>query len=180
LEEQGRNDLLHEGFSAEQIHCERFLDMRYLGQSYELTITLEEIVDEAVARFHIAHEQRFGYSDASRDVQIVSVRLRGNGRTERPSLTRQLEQEWSNAVATGQRTVYFARASGLEEYTVPLYRREQLLSGTVFAGPALVIQYDTTTVVPPDWSGHVDAVSNLVLESANFVTKSVKGGQIMG
>jgi N-methylhydantoinase A len=165
LEEQGRTDLQREGFRVEQIHCERFLDMRYPGQSYELTIALEESVDEAVRRFHVAHERRFGYSDSDRDVQIVSVRLRGYGRTERPSLTRQPEQGRANAIAAGQRPVYFAAIDGVKAYTVPLYRREQLLCGMVFAGPALVIQYDTTTVVPPDWSGRVDAVGNLVLES---------------
>jgi N-methylhydantoinase A len=164
LEEQGRADLLHEGSSAEQIYCERFLDMRYLGQSYELTIPLEELVEEAVTRFHVAHEQRFGYSDTSREVQIVSVRLKAYGRTERPSLTHQPEQGRSNAIAAGQHRVYFAGTSGLAEHTVPLYQREQLLCGMVLAGPALVIQYDTTTVIPPNWSGRVDAVGNLVLD----------------
>jgi N-methylhydantoinase A len=167
LEERGRTDLLRESFSAEQIYCERFLDMRYLGQSYELTITLEDRVDEAVTRFHMAHEQRFGYSDASRDVQVVSVRLRAYGRTERPSLTHQPEQGRANAIAAGQHRIYFAETSGLAEYTVPLYQREQLLCGMVFAGPALVIQYDTTTIVPPGWSGRVDAVGNLILEKNN-------------
>jgi N-methylhydantoinase A len=164
LEEQGRADLQLEGFSVEQIYCERFLDMRYLGQSYELTIALEEHVDEATTRFHIAHEQRFGYSDTRRAVQIVSVRLRAYGRTERPSLTHQPEQERSNAVVASQSQIYFAGTDGVKEYTVPLYQREQLLNGIVFAGPALVIQYDTTTVVPPGWSGRVDAVGNLILE----------------
>ena len=111
LEEQGRNDLQREGFNTEQIYCERFLDMRYLGQSYELTVALEESTDEAVTRFHVAHEQRFGYSDASRDVQIVSVRLRSYGRTERPSLTHQ-EPGRSNAIAAGQRS--FARTATKE------------------------------------------------------------------
>ncbi len=163
LEEQGRTDLLRAGFSAEQIYCERLLDMRYLGQSYELTVALEERVDEAVRNFHVAHEQRFGYSDINRDVQVVSVRLRAYGRTERPALIHQPEQGRSNAIAAGQQRMYFAVTSGLEEHTVPLYQREQLLGGMVFAGPALVIQYDTTTVVPPSWSGRVDAVGNLVL-----------------
>src|SRR5262249_31659846 len=105
LEERGRTDLLREGFSGEQVYCERFLLISYLGQSYELTIALEESIDEAVRRFHVAHEHRFGYSDTSRDVQIVSVRLRGYGRTQRPSLTRQSEQVRTNAVAASQRPV---------------------------------------------------------------------------
>jgi N-methylhydantoinase A len=167
LEEQGKADLLHEGFSVAQIYFEHFLDMRYLGQSYELTIALNESVDDAALRFHAAHEQRFGYSDASKEVQIVSVRLRGYGCIEHPSLIRQPEQERSSASAIGQRQVYFAEALGVKAYPIPLYQREQLTHGMAFAGPALVIQYDTTTVVPPAWSGYVDAVGNLILEKTD-------------
>ena len=68
LEVQGRTALLGEGIDAEQITLERFLDMRYSGQSYELTVPLEEQVAETVERFHTAHQQRFGYSDFTKAV----------------------------------------------------------------------------------------------------------------
>jgi 5-oxoprolinase (ATP-hydrolysing) len=68
--------------------------------------------------------------------------------------------------------VYFAGTSGVKKYDTPLYLREHLRGGNVFTGPALVIQYDSTTVVPPDWEGCVDAVGNLV--------HGTKGDEMMG
>ncbi len=164
LEVQGREDLQHEGIEDSQIILERFVDLRYSGQSYELAIPLEELVEEAAKRFHTHHEQRFGYSDPGKRVQVVNVRIRARGQVTRPSLTRQQKREGPEARPQDWHDVYFENASGVEKQTVPIYQREQLGSGMVFAGPALITQYDTTSVVPPDWSGRVNEVGNLILE----------------
>ncbi len=165
LEIQGRTALLGEGIDAEQITLERFLDMCYYGQSYELTVPLEEQVAEAVERFHAAHQQRFGYSDSTKAVQVVNVRLKGRGRAARPELARQEQLSTEEARPVGIHQVGFGSDGGRIAYhQTPVYQRAQLLAGMRLAGPALVLQYDTTTVIPPGWWGWIDEVGNLVLE----------------
>jgi N-methylhydantoinase A len=164
LEAEGRDALLGEGIDAEQITLERFLDIRYVGQSYELTVPFSQQVAEAVERFHTAHQQRFGYSDSTKAVQIVNVRLRGYGRAARPELVRQKYHYTEDAHPVGTHQVGFASDEGIVYHQTPIYQRAQLLAGMRLAGPALVLQYDTTTVIPSRWWGWVDEAGNLVLE----------------
>jgi len=165
LEVQGRAALLGEGIDAEQITLERFLDMRYHGQSYELTVPLEDQVAHAVERFHTAHQQRFGYSDSTKAVQVVNVRLKGRGRAAKPELARQEQLSTEEARAVSIHQVGFGSDGGRIAYhQTSVYQRAQLLAGTRLSGPALVLQYDTTTVIPPGWWGWIDEVGNLVLE----------------
>ena len=164
LESEGRTALLNEGLDAEQITLERLLDMRYAGQSYELTVPFTEQVAVAVERFHTAHQQRFGYSDTTKAVQVVNVRLRALGRTARPEFVRQKYVSTEDAHQVNTRQVGFASAEGIVYHQTAIYQRTQLLAGMQLYGPALVLQYDTTTVIPSSWWGRVDEVGNLILE----------------
>jgi len=164
LEEQGRSDLAKEGFSPAQVILERFLDLRYVGQSYELVVPFAQEMAEAIARFHAAHERRFGYNDPRERVHVVNVRLKARGVTPRPVLARQEEAQKATATPTIVRPVIFATHSGATPYTTAVYAREELPSGVTFTGPAIVTQYDTTTVLPPDWHAYIDAVGNLIAE----------------
>ncbi|HLZ58351.1 MAG TPA: hydantoinase/oxoprolinase family protein, partial [Ktedonosporobacter sp.] len=89
LEEIGRRDLAREGIPAEQIVIEPSLDLRYVGQSYELNIPFEGDMVDASAAFHRAHERRFGYSDPNERIQVVNVRLKARGLNTYPALERQ-------------------------------------------------------------------------------------------
>jgi N-methylhydantoinase A len=164
LEVEGRTALQNEGIDAEQITLERLLDMRYAGQSYELTVPLSEQVAEAVERFHTTHQQRFGYSDSTKAVQVVNVRLRARGRAARPELVRQKHLYTEDARPVGTRQVGFASDEGVVYHQTSIYQRAELLAGMRLSGPALVLQYDTTTVIPSRWWGWIDEVGNLVLE----------------
>jgi N-methylhydantoinase A len=165
LEEQGRHDLVQEGIAAEQIVIERFLDLRYKGQSYELTIPFVDDITQAVNDFHSTHERRFGYSDPRERVQVVNVRLKARGLTASPVLER-LETTDAAVEPVMTREVVFGNAHGVVKHMVPIYERTSLRSGATLAGPAIVTQYDTTTVLPPEWHGRVDAVGNLIIELA--------------
>lgn len=147
-----------EGFSPQQVCAERWLDMRYTGQAYELSV---RAADDFVAAFHNAHERRYGYADPSRPTEVVNVRARLIGRTPKPALARE-RRGGSNrkAAATGlRRTVFKGRA-----VKTPVYDRAKLGVGERFAGPAIVSEYSATTVVPPRWCARVDAYGNLILE----------------
>lgn len=166
LEEQGQAALLNEGIDVEQIILERFLDIRYTGQSYELSVPLEKNFVEAVECFHAAHQQRFGYSDTTKSVQIVNVRLKGRGRAIRPEFARQECLSTQEACPVSSHQVGFANNEAIAYHQTSIYQRAQLLAGMKLSGPALVLQYDTTTVIPPGWRGRIDEVGNLVLENS--------------
>lgn len=164
LEVQGRADLAREGIDAAQIQIERFLDMRYKGQSYELVIPFEGQITHAITTFHATHERRFGYNDPNEAIQIVNVRLKARGLNTHPVLEQQAVVQGATAHPLMTHPVVFANANIPQTYTVPLYARATLTPGVTLHGPAIITQYDTTTVLPPDWRVSVDAVSNLILE----------------
>ena len=164
LEEQGRSDLARENIPPEKIIIERYLDLRYVGQSYELTIPFEEDMGQVTNDFHAAHERRFGYSDPNERVQAVNVRLKARGLITHPEL--EVQEVVRDAVAEPimTRDVTFADVDSPVNYNVPVYERQSLRPGMAIEGPAIITQYDTTTIVPPMWSVQIDVVGNLVIE----------------
>jgi N-methylhydantoinase A len=133
--------------------------MRYVGQAYELTVAAS---GDFVGAFHGEHEQRYGYSDPGRAVEVVNVRVRVIGVTARIEWPRQRlgTSECKSAIAT-RRKIYF----GSEAHETPIYARERLHAGNRLAGPAVISEYSATTVVPPKWQARVDEFENLVLSS---------------
>ncbi|HET9110235.1 MAG TPA: hydantoinase/oxoprolinase family protein [Ktedonobacterales bacterium] len=169
LAEQGRHDLSGEDCAEERIIIERALDLRYMGQSYELTVPFDEEADMASA-FHRAHAQRFGYSDEREPVQVVNVRVKARGRVDAPQLPRHDDDETTvRAELSGWRRVAFSGADGgLAWQDTPVYLRERLTPGAALTGPAIVVQYDTTSVLPPGWSATVDATGAILAQPDEF------------
>lgn len=157
LERRGRADLRREGFPAAALRIERLLEMRYIGQAYELTVPAG---GDFVTAFHRAHHRRYGYAEPGRPVEIVTVRLRVAGRTAKPELPRSRPVGRSpGAARTGeQRTYYRGRV-----IPAAIYDRSKLRPGHRFAGPAIVTEYSATTFVPPPWQARVDEWENLLL-----------------
>ncbi len=159
IERAGARELAQEGFRARaQMRVERFLDCRYAGQGYELTISA---AGDYVAAFHRLHQQRYGHSDASRGVEVVNVRTRLAGLTPKPDLDRVARGGASPTAAVAQRRRIFAGGRWAE---AAFYDRTLLLAGNRMRGPAVVGEYGATTFVAPGWKGRVDAFGNLVLE----------------
>jgi N-methylhydantoinase A len=141
------------------------IDMRYKGQSYELTTPLalpvtRSALSAAVEAFHAAHEQRYGYAMPQEMVEVVTVRLRASSPGAKPSP--QMEPLGQSADATSAiahtRPVWFHTDGPTVS---PCYRRTDLQPGHSFAGPAIVLQYDTTILLSPHWSASVDTLRNL-------------------
>lgn len=164
LEKQGRTDLTREGVSDKNIVIERYLDLRYVGQSYELTIPFEGDSVQAANLFHATHERRFGYNDPNERVQVVNVRLKARGIVNPPVLERQSMRSGVVVEPKMTRKIIFASTDGPATHDVPVYERIALQPGATFSGPAIISQYDTTTIVPPEWSVRVDAIGNLLIE----------------
>jgi N-methylhydantoinase A len=158
MERLAVKDMRREGFDHRQIRIERLVDMRYIGQAYELTVSAN---GDFVAGFHRAHERRYGYSDAKRPVEIVNVRARAIGSTPKPALPKvPAGGAAASASLTGEREVHFGRRS----IKTSVYDRSRLRAGNRLRGPAIVSEYSATTVVLPSWRARVDAYGNLVME----------------
>ncbi|HEU5410291.1 MAG TPA: hydantoinase/oxoprolinase family protein [Candidatus Acidoferrales bacterium] len=160
IDARALDDLRDEGFSGSQIKIEHLLDMRYIGQAYELTVPAS---GKFSAAFHQAHAKRYGYSDATRPVEIVNVRARAIGITPKPTLPK-IERRTANARAAlvGNRKVYF----GGRLLATRIYDRARLRAGNRLQGPAIITEYSATTVLLPGWRARVDAYGNLMLEPA--------------
>ncbi len=158
MEQRAREEYSAEGFSADRLVLERSLDMRYAGQGFELPVPMS---DNFESSFHVLHEKRYGYADPNRRTEVVNVRLRAVGRTEKPRVPEhELQDEDASAAIIGDWSMTFDGT----EVDARLVDREKLRAGNTFCGPALVVEYSTTTVVPPDYQCRVDVGENLVLE----------------
>src|ERR1700761_2258255 len=144
---------------------EREFDMRYAGQGYELRVSLSGLgqtpldrntLTGARARFDAVHERIHGHAAKEKGVEIVSYRLRVRVKVPKFSplaLDARPAMPPAPAAIKGQRRVFFA-ADAPTGTTV--YDRDRLDVGASFAGPAIVEQFDATTVVPHGWHASVD------------------------
>ncbi len=170
LMEQAREELSEEGFPDDAIVLTPFLDLRYAGQGYELTVPCPlpplgpDDLERAQQRFHAIHEQAHGHKAESEPVELVSVRLVSEARVPQVRLS-PFEATGASAAdaRTGQRRIFFGRDPGFQD--CPIYDRARLEPGHEFDGPAVVEQMDTTTVIHPEQRARVDAFRNLIIMS---------------
>jgi len=167
MEQLARAELVDEGLPADAMTPRRFLDVRYVGQSFELTVDCPSLTGRGdltrsiAAEFYAAHLQRFGYADRALPVEVVNLRLKLELAVDKPLLEPAADcgGDASHA-AVGNVEVVFAQGA----VDTALYDRDRLQTGNRIAGPALLLQLDTTIVVPPGWAGVVDPYGNLLLE----------------
>jgi N-methylhydantoinase A/acetone carboxylase, beta subunit len=160
LEARARRDLLAEGISENTIFLAPYLDMRYQGQSYELMLPF---ADDYLDNFHCYHEKRYGYANPERKVEIVNIRLRARGIVDNISLP---ESDYAGtciekAALLGESWMIFE----LQSYQVNIYDRERLGYGNCIAGPAILVEYSSTTVLPPGSKAVVDVFGNLIIDA---------------
>ncbi len=158
LERQARAELRADQLPAESAAVERSLDVRYAGQSYELSIPYTAQFPE---RFHPAHEKAYGYADAARAMEVVNLRLRLVVRTPKPAIrfTRARKRVDAARAIVKRKPVWFP--GGMVE--TPFYDRQRLACGASFRGPVVVVEYSATTVVPPGCVCRVDEYANLIV-----------------
>ena len=146
LEGQARAWLEDQGLSERQARFFRTADMRYEGQSYELTVDMDPGALSA-NEFHRRYRDVYGYSDEETPLEILQLRLlaRVPSRALQRADTNAGRHDAADAVETRH-----VRYRG-ETLTVPVYRREELPVDVRLSGPAVLVQYDTTTFVTPDF-----------------------------
>ena len=160
-----------EGIADDARRIARTVDMRYAGQNYELPVALHEgrvtagSLNELADGFAAAHQRMYGFVAADEPVQLVTYRIAAAGVVRKAALTPQAEAGANAAGAlAGRREAWFPEAGGF--VSCPVYDRDRLLAGNRIIGPAIVEQMDSTTVVLPGMTGHVEPYLNLILEVA--------------
>ena len=180
---------------------ERVVEMRYWGQSFELSVpapdrpTIDDAwMSELIESFHEAHETAYGFRANDEPVELVNLRLTTVGKIARPRM-RKLDATGADASVAlkGERPVYFAEEAansdgahsaggarvaeikGFVQTTV--YDRAKLPAGAIFSGPAIVEEPDSTTVVHPAWSVTVDDYGNLTIEHSSNAHRSRKAAK---
>ncbi len=162
MEKQAKKDLRAEGFTPEQTNLTRLLAMRYRGQSFELEIGASEDGETGtIARFHQAHRERYGHADEHKAVEIVSVRLRATGITDKPKLKQEKTFRRHKAKPDREAMIWL----GDKRRKAAVFERENLLPGAKLTAPAIVVEYGSTTLIPTGWHASVDGWQNLILEA---------------
>ncbi len=158
LIETAVSDMAREGQDPEALIFEPALDMRYRGQSHELTVPYRR--RDLATDFHAFHERRFGYKRPASDLEIVNIRLKAVANSQPLDLERlPLPENPGEPIPFERKRVWFAG----ELQPTLLFQRDHLSEGQRIDGPAIIFQYDTTTVLPQNWQAQVDSYGNLVI-----------------
>jgi N-methylhydantoinase A/oxoprolinase/acetone carboxylase beta subunit len=170
LEAQARDQLTADGVPADRLLIQRVADCRYLGQGYELRVDCGAgAIDVAWVRklradFDDIHEREYSRRFEESDVEIPNLRVRGIGL--QPKLRAPEADAGSDSPEAALRhegDAWFRAGGSLDKVTTRFYDRAALQAGNVLEGPAIVNQYDSTTVIPPGISARVDRFGNIVI-----------------
>ncbi len=164
LVERGEREIAKEGVPPGSISVHRLLDMRYVGQGYEVTIPFG---GDFVGRFHRTHEKVYGHAEPSAPVEVVNLRVRVVGEVAAPPLPEEETGPTDPSPAVESRrevvvtTIDHERA---EPVQVPFYDGAKLHSGHAVSGPAVIVHKDTTVYLSRADHATVDRHLNLVIE----------------
>jgi N-methylhydantoinase A/oxoprolinase/acetone carboxylase beta subunit len=165
LERRAEMELAEEGFSREQMRLSATLSMRYRGQAFEIDVPVAEDdggIAGMVAEFHRRHKKLYGTADTARPTEMVQLRLRAVGLTEKPVLAPGMD---GDAVRLPRPSKVRQTVFGGRRCTTPVYHRGELAPGTGGAGPAMILTGESTNVISPGWTWRVDGAGTLVATS---------------
>lgn len=163
LEALARQDVRDEELFGEPV-LHRFVDMRYVGQSFDLRLSHMDRAVSLRAAFNRAYERRYGYATPQQPVEIVNIRVRLTlPRLESPRLV----PPWPERPRPAEtRKIWFGSPVGmtdLREIESQVVWRPSLPPSATISGPAILEQYDSATLLPPRWTATVDPSFNLIL-----------------
>jgi N-methylhydantoinase A len=171
MEQQGQAEIRQAAVRVGDIHVERALDMRYVGQEHAVTVEIPTQVFEQGNKaeikrlFDAVHLQRYGYSSDAEKAEIVSIRTSVVGHMPKPELAKLAAGSTQPQVKPARRPIFFTAETGWQEADV--YQRDHLQTGNRIDGPCLIEEYASTTVVMPGDRVEVDGFGNLIIEVNN-------------
>ncbi|MED5408797.1 MAG: hydantoinase/oxoprolinase family protein, partial [Pseudomonadota bacterium] len=170
MEEELTEQFLNDGLDRSDISFERSGDLRYVGQGYELRIMFPDSalddasLEDVFNQFHAQHRAEYGHDFPESPIEVVNVRVTGIG--EMPKVSRpEVNAGQSKEQALIKSAPCMFRANGsLDSFETAFYQREHLLVGEKVPGPAIIIQRDSTTVVPPGNTVVTDTAANMIIQ----------------
>jgi N-methylhydantoinase A len=169
LESKGHAVLAREGVDASAMRFERMLDLRYVGQSFYLNVPLgagpvtRGMLDDARRRFDNAHFTAYGYSEVTEACELVNVRIAATGMVRRPAIAECRTSARADA-RRGTRLVWFESGGFVES---DVFDRDLLCLGAEIAGPAVIEDEDSTTLIHPGWRCRVERYGVLAIRRWN-------------
>lgn len=162
----GQQKMQRDRVASGDVVVERFGDLRYVGQSYELEVPLSGKINaaglaDAVALFHVLHERVYGHARPGNPVEFMNLRTVHKAAFPEPKLEPPAPGNSLAEARKETRPAYFEESGGFVD--TPVYERARLPTEIQILGPAIVEQVDTTTVVYPEQSGRVDSGGNLLI-----------------
>jgi N-methylhydantoinase A len=164
LARRGRLEIQAEGFDDEQIQLNSLVDIRYVGQSYELTVPY---AGDLVAAFHQAHRRTYGHSEPSAPIEFVNVRLQAVGAVAPPPLPMANVGHPDPSAALLEHRPVVLGGSALPQGAIaeiPFFDGTALHPGHRIGGPAVLVQKDTTIFLGATDRAEVDPYFNLIIE----------------
>jgi N-methylhydantoinase A/oxoprolinase/acetone carboxylase beta subunit len=166
LRERSLKDMKEDGFEVKDVSLLPLLDLRYLGQSYEITIPFRKSSKNRkalpfVSGFHNAHQKLYAYHHAERPIEIVNLRLKAVGKSRKikinkfPPATKNPKKAFLK-----KQPVYYAG----KKHSTSVYERPLLEPDNEILGPALILDYESTTFLPPSFKLSVDGFLNLIIQ----------------
>lgn len=151
--------VLADASDEDAARVERAADCRYAGQSFELTVPADEAfdADAVVERFHQAHERAYGYA-LDESIEVVNLRATATVPGTEPTV----RHDGPGDALVGTREAHFPGVD-TESQETAVYDRDRLAAGATVSGPAVLEQAESTTVVPPTWTGEILADGTLVM-----------------
>jgi N-methylhydantoinase A/oxoprolinase/acetone carboxylase beta subunit len=185
LEKEAMRQFAVDKIDKKRIRLERIVDARYEGQGYELRVDapaggpidakwLKAVKNE----FHAAHEKEFSRRFEDVDVQIANIRVRAIG--QMPGLKPVNVKKGTATPPKGALKLtadaWFEKNGKPAKFKTKFYERTELLAGNKMQGPAIITQFDSTSVVPPGYSAEVDKHGNLIIKYSAAVAKAAESG----
>ena len=167
MEAQLRNQFETDNIDPDAARYLRYTDIHYVGQGYELRVPVpggevnEETIQETLAAFHALHYSEYGHSFPDSPVEFVNIRVTGIGPMPKIGTPTVASGGSLDKALVKRGMTVFRLEEHLDEYETAFYRRPDLPLNTRITGPAIILQTDSTTVVPPDCS--ITAASSGIL-----------------
>ncbi len=166
LRDRSLMDMGKDGFEPKDISFLPFVDLRYSGQSYEITVpyrpsSKNQRALSFISYFHKAHKKLYAYHHAQRPVEIVNLRLKAVGKSQKIKINKY-------ALATKSPEKAFLKKQAVhffgKKHSASVYERSLLEPGNKISGPALILSYESTTFIPPSFKVSVDGFLNLIIQ----------------
>ena len=169
MERELTDQFLNDGLAESAISFQRSGDLRYVGQGYELRITFSDVsldddsLQEIFNQFHTQHRAEYGHDFPDSAIEIVNARVTGIGQMPKISQPEDINSGTQESALMKSGGCMFRVDNRLEEFETMFYQREKLPLEHSIAGPAIIIQQDSTTVVPPNNQFVSDTAGNMII-----------------